>query len=146
MPFDEMDRDLAKFSRSRRRLYSEDRTDATRELLYGIDAINCGTDIRHFQRFLEDSGSQHPLYKKVHNKYMEQAKKVPTEDATSFEYEFIFHLVEDYEEIPTEYGDVKKIEYVVETKIPKNPVINISIPPVIGCSFHPVGFFKPKKA
>lgn len=138
MPFDEIDRDLAKFSRSRRRLYSEDKTDATRELLYGIDAINCGTDIRHFQRFLEDFGSQHPLYKKVHNKYMEQAKKVPTEDATSFEYEFIFHLVEDYEEIPTQYGDVKNVA--------NNPVINISIPPVIGCSFHPVGFFKPKKA
>ncbi len=118
------------------------------ELLYGVDAIHCGTDIRHFDDFVNAFvRTPHPLHGKVHKRFSkiagfrlektkeEKEQKERSEKAggdkkekgyfyggrnppLEFKYEFIFHEVEDYSET--------------------------SIPPVIGCSFHPVGFFKPK--
>ena len=173
MPFDAMIEYLAMFSRSRRRLFQYQKWSLKvkrekgpeeyveilpQEMKWGVDAINCGTDIRHFEDFLSDYFDyRHPLTGKVHKRFAKIAgfrlEKTPAEKKKKedwkkkgeekqegqfferdppleFKYEFIFHEVEDYEEIPmpTNYGDGESFK----------------IPPVIGCSFHPVGFFKPK--
>jgi hypothetical protein len=103
---------LAGFSRSERRCFVANLNFS--HLLHGADAINCGTDIRHFKEFF-DRGLENPLVGKVHENYAKMLFK----DKEEFHYEFIFHEIVDYEQ-------------------------TVGIPPVIGCSFHPVGLFKPK--
>jgi hypothetical protein len=119
LTLDDMNLYLAHFSRSRRRLFSDpDHELNIKDLLYGADALNCGTDIRHFEKFCTER-SDNPLVEKV-NEFC--VNKLFEKDQKEFHYDFIFHLVEDYEEMPTKAG---------ESVIPR----------VIGCSFHPRGLF-----
>jgi hypothetical protein len=122
MKIDDITLYLARFSRSKRRCYVDPGLSDVwglsniKDLLKGADAINCGTDIRHFEDFLKEDLAS-PLVNQVNDVY---GNTLFNQGVMEFHYEFIFHEVQDYPEISG----------------------TSTIPYVIGCSFHPRGLFK----
>ena len=115
-PDTDMNLYLARFSRSKRRCFVDPGLSNFKDLLNGVDAINCGTDIRHFEHFFKDDLAN-PLLDTVNEIYANMLFKHGEKE---FHYEFIFHEVQDYPEISG----------------------TSTIPYVIGCSFHPRCLFK----
>lgn len=98
----------------------------------GAKSINCGTDYRYLALWFRPV-NQTPFYLDKDNKVVDAVwDKSSKESKACYKYEFIFHQVDDItdEQMNTVQQD-RKLTQLQEGKL-------------IGCAFHPSGFFKDK--
>jgi hypothetical protein len=90
----------------------------------GAKGINCGTDYRYLELWFRPI-DQTPFFvdEKKNAQVVATWKKSLKESKECYKYEFIFHLVEEITDEQLKVEDLQKL---------------------VGCAFHPSGFFRKK--